>query len=851
MNNMWLVNDKLMPIELPEVCLPRPDLLRTFDEAAKKPMVIVTAAAGCGKSFSTVLWLKKSKRTYAWISLDAYDNSLTVFYRLFCAAMLSLQPANIAMQEIYRSATFASSPVEHTVRLLAEFQPDSQLNTLVFDDIHTITSAEIRKSWPLILKRLPNPFTVLVLSRNTISEKALEDFNIADVSYITAETLAFSEKEMQSYLKAYGHDFSAEQITNIHNITGGWAMGIHAIAQNSQIELDSTHEFLLDDYMHMQIWNTWEDDLKDFLMKISITNEVNVEICTVLTGPSDSDKLLSSISRTCAFISHVFGSVYRFHNLFLDFLRRQAEKENLHTPELHKTVALFYSEKENFALACTHAMKSGDIWTIIQTTQRFQNHVANFFDEYVDFYTTFNRNVLSEAACEAYPFLYSSLISEHYLLGNATQMCAYLDKLYQKFPIISEQFPQFIENSLGFFHLDPRFTFEEQMDRFKDYWELVSENNIPSQTNHCSLTLQLPLLHRSNRDHYEFTEERVFTKLKSTLGNMFKDSYDFLTAYIRAGLLMEQGRFQAAEEQVAPYTLFLINNEEALGQYPAEIIFSILSFHAIFAHTMNNYDEAAEWLARIKSYIIKFDAEPLQHNFLAMQTTLELYRGSIQAAEKWCSQYFVTDSGDVVMFKIYQHFTTVRAYIALGRLEEAYAFGNKLLKLSLDFDRLIDAAETNVLLAIIAWAMNKKTEAVDTLEQALTTLKPYEFIRVVAAEGNAVLPILKRLTKRVDNEQYQGSLSLPYLNMIMIAAHGYAKYRKGLFCYLPTKAIKFTDKQKRVLELFSQGYSRKEVAEFLEVTPDTIKAHATVIYRKLNVHNVVDAVLRAQELGLL
>ena len=851
MNNMWLVNDKLMPIELPEVCVPRPDLLRVFDNAAKKPVVIITAAAGCGKSLSTILWLKKSKREYAWISLDSYDNSLTVFYRLFCAAILSLQPKNTAMQEIYRSATFASSPVEHTVRLLAEFQPDSQPKTIVFDDIHTIDSVEIRKSWPLILKRLPKPFVVLVLSRNPLFEEELTDFNDVEMCFITAKSLAFSKHETQNYLKAYGGVFSPEQIANIHAITGGWAMGIHIIAQNGQLKLDSKHELSLDNYMHMQIWNKWDTDLKDFLMKTSITNDVNVEICTALTGRSDSSELLFSVSRTCAFISHVFGSVYRFHDLFLDFLRTQAKEANIHTPALHKTAALFYLEKENFTFACLHAIQSGDIQTIIQTTQHLQSHAATSLDEYTDFYATFNRNTLSEPICDTYPFLYSSLISECYLLGDAVGICRNLDKLYQKFPVICEQFPQFIEVSLGFFHLDPRFTFEEQMERFKDFWSLIPQNHVATQSTHASIALQLPLLHRSNRDHYEFVDERVFAKLRSTLGNMFNDHYDLLTSYVRAGLLMEQGRLQAAEEQIAPYTLFLTNNENSLAEYPSEIIFSIFSLHAILAHSMNNPDATAEWLARIKSYIAKSGAEHLVHNFLAMQTTFGLYSGNLSAAQEWCSQYFVTNPANFILFKIYQHFTTLRSYIALGELEAAHSFAKKLLKLSLDFNRLTDAAEANVLLAITAWAMNRKNEAIDALEEALTALKPYEFVRVVAEEGNAVLPILKRLTARVDNEQYQGTLSLPYLNIVTIAAHGHAKHRKGLSCYLQTKSIKFTLKQKKVLELFSQGYSRKEVAIFLDVTPDTIKAHASVIYRKLDVHNAIDAVLRAQELGLI
>lgn len=60
-----------------------------------------------------------------------------------------------------------------------------------------------------------------------------------------------------------------------------------------------------------------------------------------------------------------------------------------------------------------------------------------------------------------------------------------------------------------------------------------------------------------------------------------------------------------------------------------------------------------------------------------------------------------------------------------------------------------------------------------------------------------------------------------------------------------------TTREMEVLNLLSIGYSNQQIAEALVITEDTVKRHNTHIYGKLNVSNRTQAVLRAQELGLL
>lgn len=60
-----------------------------------------------------------------------------------------------------------------------------------------------------------------------------------------------------------------------------------------------------------------------------------------------------------------------------------------------------------------------------------------------------------------------------------------------------------------------------------------------------------------------------------------------------------------------------------------------------------------------------------------------------------------------------------------------------------------------------------------------------------------------------------------------------------------------TDRQYEVLQFMARGCSNKEIGSNLAIAETTVRVHATEVLRKLQVHNRTEAVLRAQELGLI
>ncbi len=60
-----------------------------------------------------------------------------------------------------------------------------------------------------------------------------------------------------------------------------------------------------------------------------------------------------------------------------------------------------------------------------------------------------------------------------------------------------------------------------------------------------------------------------------------------------------------------------------------------------------------------------------------------------------------------------------------------------------------------------------------------------------------------------------------------------------------------SERELEVLRLFAAGLSNREIADKLIISPGTVKAHSSNIYRKLDVRNRAQAIIRANELNLI
>ena len=74
----------------------RPRLKEALDNGLDRPLILVAAPAGFGKSTLLSAWLETLDRPHAWLSLDESDNDLGIFLAYFLAAVQTISPDALA-----------------------------------------------------------------------------------------------------------------------------------------------------------------------------------------------------------------------------------------------------------------------------------------------------------------------------------------------------------------------------------------------------------------------------------------------------------------------------------------------------------------------------------------------------------------------------------------------------------------------------------------------------------------------------------------------------------------------------------------------------------------------------------
>ena len=165
----------------------------------------------------------------------------------------------------------------------------------------------------------------------------------------------------------------------------------------------------------------------------------------------------------------------------------------------------------------------------------------------------------------------------------------------------------------------------------------------------------------------------------------------------------------------------------------------------------------------------------------------------------------------------------------------------------------------------------QETQALNALSQALRLAEPEGYIRSFVDEGPEMAALLSRLRAR--QSKYGPT---PYMDTVIatfsqestrheprpvdtvIAASPQESTQHEPRSSLIEQQAKvqllldpLTQREREVLEHLAQGASNQQIAYELVIAIDTVKRHVSQILAKLDVQNRVQAVLRAQDLGLL
>ncbi|MFO7635257.1 MAG: hypothetical protein R6W76_22115, partial [Caldilinea sp.] len=109
--------------------------------AEMRPLTLVSAPAGYGKTVLVNTWLETLDLPHAWLTLDASHNDPKLFVTYLLAAVRAVTPG-VRTDMRVQSPTGASTPSLVAI-LLDEFDAIERPMLVVLDDYHAIASNEV------------------------------------------------------------------------------------------------------------------------------------------------------------------------------------------------------------------------------------------------------------------------------------------------------------------------------------------------------------------------------------------------------------------------------------------------------------------------------------------------------------------------------------------------------------------------------------------------------------------------------------------------------------------------------------------------------------------------------------
>ena len=191
-----LIQTKLNRPPLPVDLVKRPRLTAWLEQRRERPLTLVSAPAGYGKSTLISCWLEGVDCPTAWISLDEHDNKLGSFLSYFLAAVETIFPNSVPETQTFLTATPQPSIAAITHTLINELNQIEKPYILVLDDYHLIENQVIHDLLNEVLVHPPRNLHLVLGTRmdpllplpTLRASSQLTEIRIQDLRFTPEET---------------------------------------------------------------------------------------------------------------------------------------------------------------------------------------------------------------------------------------------------------------------------------------------------------------------------------------------------------------------------------------------------------------------------------------------------------------------------------------------------------------------------------------------------------------------------------------------------------------------------------------------------------------------------------------
>lgn len=312
----------------------RTRLYDSFRNNSQKKVTILQAPAGYGKTTLLLQWLKNSGQQAAWFSIDSTDNDPTRFWTYVLHAVARTCQTDVDQVLI----PLLKSPDETTYDFFIEsFIHEISLSgipfSIVLDDYHLIENGIIHRMMTKFVE-LSDSHVHVYLTTRTDLPLPIARWRVNQwVTEFNAPLLRFTLQEAKEFYVIKNLSIPSQKTLELlMEQTEGWIAGLQlaslAIPHDSIEQLNQDSRSFIDEFLIQEILSPLPLLTQVFLIRTSLLNVLEPELCNQLTERTDSYKLLETLESMGFFIVRLQSSnpVFRYHHLFAEALQAEFRK---------------------------------------------------------------------------------------------------------------------------------------------------------------------------------------------------------------------------------------------------------------------------------------------------------------------------------------------------------------------------------------------------------------------------------------------------------------------------------------------------------------------------------------------
>ncbi|GAB90720.1 serine/threonine-protein kinase [Gordonia rhizosphera] len=375
---------KFRPPLRPRAQVPRARLMEILRSGERRRLTLIHAPAGYGKTTVATQWgeeLTNNGVLVGWLTVDDDDNNVARFLANLVEAIGRASPA--VVDELAEVIEEHGAKAEQYVltSLINEIHERGQQVAVIIDDWHRVTDPAAIAAMGFLLEHGCHHLQVIITSRSR-SGLPISRMRVSDeLVEIDIAGLCFDAAEARSFLLDIAKlDLRSEDVNDLWNSTDGWVAALQLAClslRNSDAPAElishiSGRHHAIGDFLAENVLGSLEPDMLHFLLTISVPERICAGLASALSGRPRGQALLEEVESRDLFLRRVDqdGDWFRFHPLFLEFLRRRLERNEPESlPSLHRVASEWFTQHGMLVDAVNHALAAGDAGRAIELVE--------------------------------------------------------------------------------------------------------------------------------------------------------------------------------------------------------------------------------------------------------------------------------------------------------------------------------------------------------------------------------------------------------------------------------------------------------------------------------------------------